>query len=259
MQINDVQEAFLRLLNKITEAATATGRIKAVLSLGSSGLETDRIDRFSDLDIWIITEDGHNSTLLANLDWLAAANPIDYSYMHGPTGYTVLFHGGISAEISLITMAEFQSMSSPGARILWKAPGVPDDIALPRTNHIPHKRTLEELIGEALLNLYVGVGRFYRGEKLTAMRFVQVYAVDRIIEMAPYKESEQTFSRDPFVLDRRVERRFPRLAESLPSMTQGYNHTPQSARAALTFLSTHFKLNALIEQAIDNRLAEGRF
>ena len=42
-------------------------------------------------------------------------------------------------------------------------------------------------LGEALTNLYVGMAREKRGEKLSAMRFIQGYAVDRLLELAEYK------------------------------------------------------------------------
>ena len=39
-------------------------------------------------------------------------------------------------------------------------------------------------LGEALTNLYVGLSRLRRGEKLSAMRLIQYHAVDRILELS---------------------------------------------------------------------------
>lgn len=261
MADNSSKEAFLRLLDDITGAAVDTGHIIAVLALGSSGAELDRMDEYSDLDVWIIAEAGHDRILNADLDWLKTKTAVEYSYRHGADGYTVLFEGGITAEISLMNMAELESLLFHGARIIWKADGIPDSIGEPRPRpqsaHGQFKRTLDELLGEALVNLYVGIGRYYRGEKLTAMRFVQVYAVDRITEMASYIETEANVSRDPFVFDRRVETRFPNLAINLPAFTQGYDKTLESARAILDFFSKHFKVDEKMKQAIELRLAQG--
>jgi hypothetical protein len=106
------------------------------------------------------------------------------------------------------------------------------------------------LLGEALTNLYVGLGRYHRGERLTAMRFIQVYAVDRILELATQIETEQPAHRDPFGTDRRVERRFPNLAAELPHFTQGYDRTVESAAAILGFLERHWEVSPAIRQAI---------
>ena len=38
-------------LNAIAEAAVKQGHVLAVLALGSSGLEQERIDQYSDLDV----------------------------------------------------------------------------------------------------------------------------------------------------------------------------------------------------------------
>ena len=63
------------------------------------------------------------------------------------------------------------------------------------------------LLGEALSNLYVGLGRLRRGEKLSALRFIQGYAVDRVLELARRVESEQPGFPDPFNAERRFEQR----------------------------------------------------
>jgi len=99
-------------------------------------------------------------------------------------------------------------------------------------------------LGEALTNLYVGLKRYRRGEKLSAMRFVQVFALDRVLELAPALEAEQPAHRDPFNNERRLEQRFPRLCARLPEFAQGYDRTPESALALLGFLEQHFTVNA---------------
>ncbi len=43
---------------------------------------------------------------------------------------------------------------------------------------------MDWLLGEALTNLYVGLQRELRGERLSAMRFIQGYALDRLVALA---------------------------------------------------------------------------
>lgn len=57
-------------------------------------------------------------------------------------------------------MAELARVSLSGARVVW-----------------------EFHLNEALTDLYVGLHRELRGERLNAARFIQSYAVDRVIAL----------------------------------------------------------------------------
>ena len=103
-----------------------------------------------------------------------------------------------------------------------------------------------------MTNLYVGMCRYNRGEKLSGMRFVQSFALDRLIELAERIEQPNPALVDVFMADRRLEVRFPEFSKMLPSFTQGYEFTPESAVAQLEFLNTHFSVN----QAMRTRILE---
>ena len=106
------------------------------------------------------------------------------------------------------------------------------------------------MVGEALTNLYVGLCRFRRGEKLSAARFVQQHAVDRVIELEDLKGNAGGAGRDPYSLERRVERRQPALAEKLPVFVQGYERTPESAEAILNHLCEGYEVHPALAEAI---------
>jgi len=109
-------------------------------------------------------------------------------------------------------------------------------------------------LGEALTNLYVGLGRYARGEKLSAARFIQQYAVDHILELAPSIAAESLAQKDPYSRERRFEQRFPGLARELPRFVQGYKRSRESALAILEFLEKHFDVNPALAGEI-RRLA----
>lgn len=250
------KERLLRRLDEITQAAVKTGQAQAVLALGSIGLEMDRIDQYSDLDVWVIVEDGCKQDFIDNLSWLTAVCPISYRFRNSSSGYKILFEDGIFAEADVFEAADLAALTFSEARVVWKAAGVAASIGLPRQPPQPRDRLLDELLGEALTNLFVGLGRYHRGEKLTAMRFIQSYAVDRLLELAHLIETEQPAWPDVFGQERRFERRFPGIGAELPNFLQGYERSPESARALLEFLDKHFEVNAAIKQAILGRLAQ---
>lgn len=245
----------LKRLDEITRSAIRTGHARAVLALGSIGLEMDRIDEYSDLDVWVIAEDGYKEGFIKNLDWIRATSPVVFQFKHSPGGYGLTFEDGIFAEVDTFEAADMASLNFPEARIVWKAEDVPDSIRLPQHAPKPSESSPGEWLGEALGNLYVGLGRYHRGEKLTAMRFIQVYAVDQLLKMAPLIETEQPVWRDIFGNERRFEWRFPDIAQELPDFLQGYERTPESAQSILEFFDRHFELNAAIKQAILGRIA----
>ena len=145
---------------------------------------------------------------------------------------------------------------APG-RVVWRQPHVEESIAIPATDRPPRAAPPAEwLLGEALTNLYVGLGRYGRDEKLSALRFIQHYAVDRVVELAALVEEEQPAPRDQFAGERRFERRFPGVAASLPQFAQGYQRSRESAAAILGFLEAHFAVNPAMARAI-RELCEG--
>ena len=252
------KEALLQRLDAIGWSLQGTGHALALLALGSVGTELERIDVYSDLDFFVLVEDGYQQAYRADLGWLSAVCPIAYAFQNSPQGSKLLFEDGIYAEFAVFTVAELAQAEFPEARIVWKAAGVDDSIRCPQRVPAPRAaRAVEELLGEALTNLYVGLGRYQRGERASALRFIQGYAVDRILDLAPHIEAEQAGRRDLFDAPRRFELRFPTVAQDLPRFMQGYDRTPESAAAILAFLERHWAVDPAMKQAIVALLPAG--
>lgn len=242
----------LTRLDAIGHALEQTTHALALIGLGSVGQELDRLDEFSDLDFFVVVEPGRKKEYLDHLGWLSAAAPLAYSFRNTPDGFKALFEDGIFCEFAVFEETELRIIPYAPGRIVWKRPDVDEALARPAAPGpapLP-ERSLEWLIGEALTNLYVGLNRHRRGEKLSATRFIQVYAVDRVMELARRIEHEQPAHRDPFAGERRFEQRFATLARQLPDFMQGYDHNPESARAILAFLSRHFSVNPAMKRAV---------
>ena len=244
-------DALLARLDAIGQSLERSGHALALIGLGSVGLELERLDAYSDLDFFAVVEAGYKSRYIANLDWLSSLCPIAYSFRNSVDGYKLLFQDGIFCEFAVFELAELNHVSFAPGRIIWKQPHVDAAIGVPspiRQSAPPPEA--DWLVGEALTNLYVGLGRYRRGEKLSAARFIQGYAVDRILELAALVEREQAVPQDVFTRERRFEQRFPRVAEELPSFVQGYNRNCESASAILEFLERHFEIDPAMAAAI---------
>ncbi len=244
-------KGFIARLDDIGRSLLQTGQALALIGLGSVGLERTRLDEFSDLDFFAIVREGQKDRFVENLDWLEAVAPVAYAFRNTVDGYKLLFADGIFCEFAVFEPAELAAIPFAPGRIVWKEAGIDETIAQPASlPSTPNPRSTEWLLGEALTNLYVGLGRYRRGERLSAARFVQQYAVDRVLDLAAQIETEQPALRDPFAGERRFEVRFPGLARLLPQFIQGYDQTPASAAAILAFLEQHFTVNPALAAAI---------
>ena len=245
------RDRLLSRLNVIGVSLEQSDKALALIGLGSVGMELDRLDEYSDLDFFVIVETGFKNEFINDLGWLSSVEPIAYTFRNTQDGYKLLFQDGVFCEFAVFEEPEFLNIPFSPGRIIWKRTNIPDEIRIPHHSN-PHgeSRSAEWLMGEALTNLYVGLNRHHRGEKLSAMRFIQVYAVDRVLELTDQIEAEAAASRDIFSPERRVEQRHPQLARYLPEFVLGYERSRESAKAILTFLENHFEVDSTMKQAI---------
>lgn len=223
----------------------------ALIGLGSVGLETDRLDAWSDLDFFVIVDPGHKPHYLADLGWLSAPSPLAYQFANTADGYKALYADGIFCEFAVFEPAELATIPFAPGRIVWQRADAPAGLALPaQPTAARTPPTPEWLLGEALTNLYVGLGRERRGERLSATRFIQGYAVDRVLDLAEAAAAGRGVARDPFAVERRFEQRHPALADLLPTFVAGYAHNRAAALAILTYLEQQYAVNAAIAAAI---------
>ena len=242
------------LLHRLDQIAASLSRrptARALIGLGSVGLERERLDAWSDLDFFAIVQPGSKAEYLTDLSWLSDVAPVAYAFRNTVDGYKVLYADGVFCEFAVFDENELETAVFSHGKVVWKAEGVPDTIAIPQRT--PQPRTppaTEWLLGEALTNLYVGLSREQRGEHLAALRLIQGHAIDRILELAERVETVEPAPADPFNRDRRVEQRIPALVEVLPGLLQGYDRNRESALAALAWLERHFEVNPALKAAI---------
>lgn len=225
-------------LGAIADALQRSGKAQALLALGSVGLEFQRIDEFSDLDFFVIVEPGHKQRYINNLDWLNDAKPLEWNFQNTRDGHKAMMADGLLCEFAVFEAHELASIPFAPGRLVWSIEGFDASIVEPTlpvaSAELPEERWI---VGEALSCLFVGMQRWIRGERLSAARFVQVYALDRLVELdMRVNPSPAAVCADPFNRDRRLELRQPGLVRELPALMAGYAATPGSAGALLEAL-----------------------
>jgi hypothetical protein len=244
-------EQLLARLNAIGESLKNSGQALALLGLGSVGDEVSRIDDYSDLDFFAIVREGSKARFLNRLDWLESIHPIAYAFQNTPDGYKLLFADDIFCEYAIFEPHELPAIPFAVGRIIWKVPDFDESLAIP-SGHTPSplESTVEWLLGECLTNLYVGLMRLKRGEVLSAQRFIQHYAANRVLELAAQIETPTEVPADQFSIERRFEVRYPQTAAHLPEFVQGYDRSHESACAILGFVDAHFDVNPVMKARI---------
>jgi hypothetical protein len=241
----------MKRMEAIGRSLEQSGHARALIGLGSVGVELDRLDDYSDLDFFLIAEVGFKQRYIENLDCLQSVHPVAYHFRDTLDGHKLPFADGVLCEFAIFEPAELSRVPFAQGRVIWKRADVDDAICVPPSSApSPQPRDVEWLLGEALTNLYVGLCRYHRGEKLSAERLVQHYAVDRLLELASRVERETPLPHDAFSNERRIEGRFPGLAEQLPRLVQGYERTHESARAILHWLEGHFEIDRSMARAV---------
>lgn len=246
----------LRRLDDLGAHLAARGDVLALFGLGSAGIEHERMDEHSDLDLFVVVEDGAKERYLASIDWLEAVAPVGYSYVNDPNGRKALFADGIFVEYAVFTVGELPTIPYAGGRLVWRREDAPHGLeAMGRGPDRPAYDTVEFHLGEALTNLYVGLHRELRGERLTATRFVQSYAVDHVIALLRLTTPPAGGRRDVFDPTRRVEQAWPPEVLPLSLMVPGYGRNREAAAVVLGWLESRYDVDTVIASAVRALLA----
>ncbi|WP_442597145.1 hypothetical protein [Neobacillus sp. D3-1R] len=239
------EELLLERLNQIGKSLEKTGDALLLLGLGSVGDEIGRLDEYSDLDFFVIVKPSLKKRFIDQLDWLETIHPLAYSFRNTKDGYKILFEDGIYGEFAVFEEEEMGDILFSPGRIVWKDPSFHNLEIISPLRKAPSIRqeSLDFAINEALTNLYVGLCRYARGEKLSGMKFIENYALDNILSVLHLIEKEVEYYPDIFGNERRVEKRFPEFAAKMGDMLQGYQQVPESALKVLAYLEEVYPVN----------------
>lgn len=235
-------------LEAIAASVRERGDGLGLLALGSAA-DTARMDRWSDLDFFVIVRPGAKFRLIEDLGWLSAAAPLAYAFRNTVDGWKALFADGIFAEFAVFEPAELAGIPFAPGRLVWRHPDLDPALCVPAPRAPSSPSTVEWIVGEALTNILIGLGRWRRGERTSGFRFIQSHAVDRVIQLADLGLTGEA-GRDPFGAERRVEARHPDLAAALSAMMPGVERCPEAARAILGWIEARYPVNPAIRAAI---------
>ena len=116
--MSDVPQRLLERLDDLAAVLRERGDVVALLGLGSVGEDLERLDEHSDLDFFVVTDDGAKDRYLADIDWLEAVGPVAYSFRNSVDGRKVLWADDLYAEYAIFTLDQLRAGPFVGARIV---------------------------------------------------------------------------------------------------------------------------------------------
>jgi len=207
----------------LTETLARDLRVVGLIALGSMAEQDYAPDRWSDHDFFVVTVPGVQETLRADLSWLPEYRRIAFRLREGPHALRVVYDTGHILELVVFDADELSGAYANRYRVLIDHGDVTARITAVAT------RTSEEAqrsadsdefnLGMFLVNLLVGVGRYYRGERLSGHTYVKVYAQDHLLRLlGKYVPAPQRSLLDNLAPSRRFEQVYPELGAELDAI-----------------------------------------
>lgn len=237
-------------LEILSRAAKKSPNTIAFIGAGSAGAEISRMDQYSDIDFFLIVEDGFSSGFINDNSWFGRELPIVFAFRDTDHGNKVLLQNGVFLEFAIFTKAELAQNGIPGLRVIWCRP----DFSLPDLSaKQPSTRELSYYVNQALSNLLVGALRLRRGERLAALAMIERYALTNLLTAFRVKNNLKI--EDPFTIERRAEQV---LGIDFSNLVQGYEKLEISLEKILQFAEDNFEVDTSIAQSIRELLNSQR-
>ena len=242
MNIEPKLQIIQETLESLSRAAQKSSHAIALVGAGSAGAEIARMDQYSDIDFFLIVEDGFSSGFINDNSWFGRDLPIVFAFRDTDHGNKALLENGVFLEFAIFTQAELAQNGIPGLRTIWSKPGfsLPDLSAKQ-----PIVREVSFYVDQALSNLLVGALRLRRGERLAALAMIERYALSNLL--TAYRMKNNLTVQDPFNIERRAEQS---LGVDFATLVQGYERLEQSSAKILAFAEENFDVNSSIVQSI---------
>jgi lincosamide nucleotidyltransferase B/F len=207
----------------LTETLTADTRVVGLVALGSMAEQDYLPDRWSDHDFFVITEPGAQEAFRRDLSWLPDYQRIAFRLREGPHALRVVYDSGHIVEMVVFDASELDGAYANRYRVLIDRGDVAARIAAAAARTAQEAQQSADSdefnLGMFLVNLLVGAGRYYRGERLSGHTYVKVYAQDHLLRLlGKYVPALQRSLLDNLAPSRRFEQVYPDLGAQLDAI-----------------------------------------
>jgi hypothetical protein len=208
----------------LTDTLARDPRVVGLIALGSMAEQDYMPDQWSDHDFFVITESGTQESFRTDLTWLPNHDRIAFWLRENAHALRVVYDTGHIVEPVVLDKDELSAIHTNRYLVLIDHSDVLPRIVAAATRTIEQAQEAANSdhllnIGMFMVNLIVGVGRYYRGERLSGHTYVKVYAQDHLLRLlATYVPAPQSSLLDNLAPNRRFEQVYPELGAELDAV-----------------------------------------
>jgi hypothetical protein len=210
----DVYHHFTRRLQAHLEGDP---RVLGLVALGSMAEIARLPDAWSDHDFFVITTPGSQEMFRSDLSWLPDGDQIALRIRETAHGLKVLYGSGHLLEFAVFDETELAAVHANDYRVLMDRAAITSimaQIASPTPPDAGYDAARD--LAMVLALIYVGAGRYARGEHLSAHAFVKLYVLHHLLPLLAHLLDSEHKTRldtlDPF---RRFEQVFPQAGADI--------------------------------------------
>ena len=176
---------YRRFIDEIAAVAGDHDQIIGLVALGSTADESRSPDEWSDHDVWVITKDGAATEVRDDPNWLPDADRIVGHFVETVHGRSIVYADGHLVELAVFEDHELEIARANDFRVLYDAGGIEDRVAAiaQRTRADTADAGADGFAaGRFVTQLIIGLGRYGRGELLSANQLIQELAVASLLQ-----------------------------------------------------------------------------
>lgn len=232
-------EAFARFLDMLTATAVERPDIVGLAGMGSTA-ERHRVDEWSDHDFALVTLAGAEDSYRHDLSWLPASRSIALSVVEWHGGVKVVYDDGHVLEFGITSLDGLQNWAGNTYDVFYDAGGVAEAFAAMIARPLPTgARDDAADIRLVLTQLLIGMGRYRRGEVLSAGESVRSEALAHLLRVLGRRLPGDHRVLDTLDPRRRFELVHPELAARIAAALQG--DVESTARELLAIAQQHLE------------------
>ena len=194
-------------------------RIVGLVSAGSMAEIDYAPDQWSDHDFFVVAKDNQQEFLKKDLSWLPDHHNIVYQFPESQHGVKAIYRNFHLIEFAIFDEKELKEARVNRYRVLVDKTGVAEimaSIARETIEFVEKGINPGQAMVHFISNIWVGYGRYHRGERLSAHEFVKFYSLLNLLKLIqtyhPGTKPELLDNLNPF---RRFELCYPQIGAEL--------------------------------------------
>ena len=232
-------DAFNQFTETLLENARRDPNILGVVLLGSAA-DARRRDDWSDHDMFLVVKPGLQEQYRQDTSWLPYHDKIVMHYRETQHGVNVIYDFGHLVEFAVFDLDELSVVKANDYAVPLDKADIGRLMAEATRQTSPEQVELSAAVRHLMQIVFAGVGRWARGEKISAHAFVRMYALRRLLQVLPLvlrpENAHKLDSLDPY---RRFEQVLPELGAQIDSLLR--MDIPDCATGYLDLLESHVK------------------